>query len=113
MTQLDPSFGNLNQSRTTNELGALNSILDSNKPQFDDSTFRPGSPTTSNYGIKTYDDRFISISANGFEELNDLSESYFSDSQYLTPIIEGGVCPNNNSEEVMNDQGGGSISSSI
>jgi len=108
MTQLDPSFGNLNQIRITNKLGALNSIL-SAPPTTD-----PGSPIIiNNYGIKTYDDRFISISASSFDGLDDLSESYALVGQYLTNIIEGGACPNNNSEEVFEDDSGDTISASI
>jgi len=114
MTTVDSSFGNLTKARTTNLLGALNSRLNRGEGN-GGLTFDPYSPISINYGIKTYDDRFISISASNLSELVGLNTQYSDDFQYLTPLIEGGACPNNgNGEEVLDAfLGGGSISSSI
>jgi len=103
MRTKDASFGNLNEIKRNNKLGALRAQLQN-----------PGEEITgilnmpyygSDYSINIQDDRFISITADNFTELNGLDQGLIIDNwTNLTPAIEGGACLDSD-PEVIEDSG--------
>jgi len=102
MRTKDASFGNLNEIKRNNKLGALRAQI---QDPGEEITGLLSDPYNSgSYSINIQDDRFISITANNFTELSDLGQGFIIKTSTTDTVIEGGACLDSE-DEVIEDSG--------